>query len=129
MNNQIHDREAALAALGELRSMTLGHEVEAPSFVLCGTLAGKLAVTEVIFGQWLPDEYDRIHGRFPIKFDFHPAPDWARRIEEESHAVKKALETIFKDFRDKVDELLRPHRSIRPLMYNGNVIQKVWRMQ
>ncbi|KAK1976088.1 hypothetical protein LZ30DRAFT_604159 [Colletotrichum cereale] len=52
-----------------------------------------------------------------------------RRVKEASITVEKALETVIKDFRDKVDELMGPYCSIHPLVYNHNVVQHVWSIQ
>ncbi|KAK1572790.1 uncharacterized protein LY79DRAFT_526898 [Colletotrichum navitas] len=51
---------------------------------------------------------------------------WTRNIEGASRDVEAALETVIKDFREKVNELMRPYRYTHPLIYNRTVIQRVW---
>ncbi|KAK1961486.1 hypothetical protein LY78DRAFT_721920 [Colletotrichum sublineola] len=54
---------------------------------------------------------------------------WTRRLEGPSHDVEKALQTVIKEFRNKVDELMRPYRYSSRLMYNPNIIHRVLSMQ
>ncbi|EFQ32264.1 uncharacterized protein GLRG_07408 [Colletotrichum graminicola M1.001] len=54
---------------------------------------------------------------------------WTKNIEGASGDVETALETVIKDFRQKVDELMRPYRYAHPLIYNRTVIQRVWSLQ
>ncbi|KAK2026067.1 hypothetical protein LX32DRAFT_665538 [Colletotrichum zoysiae] len=55
---------------------------------------------------------------------------YTKRVEGASRDdVNASLGTVVKEFRDKVDELMHPYRHTHRLMYNRNVIQRVWNLQ
>ncbi|KAK2058305.1 hypothetical protein LY76DRAFT_469433, partial [Colletotrichum caudatum] len=56
--------------------------------------------------------------------------DYMGRIKGASRdGVETALEIVVREFRNKVDELMHPYCHTHRLMYNRNVIQRVWNLQ